>query len=155
MPLTPAIATLIINEKLGCRYGETAENAAYCFDDIVGEGDRAGIPTPMQMLQFMQDPQAAAFQPRWDQRLWNTCCCIASLGQTGGPVILVTKASGAGERYRCTGGFAQGDGFSFGKCGKLQPDAQILARVVLRGEEGEEEIQNLYHDLYAALLGLA
>jgi len=130
MPLTVAEALFIFNNNVGCRYGTTTTGAAYGFLDIVGagqDGDGAGQdPTPAQMLAWLQDPQAAAFQPRWDQRLYNTCRAIVGLSAAG-TVLLVSQARPTAERYHVEGGL--GDGYTFRKTNALPPDAQILATI--------------------------
>jgi hypothetical protein len=126
MPLTQQEASYIFDQTVGCRYGTTIDGAAYGFMDIVGAGqDGDGShqdPTPQQVLAWLQNPQAPEFQPRWDQRLYNTCGLSPA-----GTVLLVSKAQPTAERYHVQGGL--GDGYTFRKVNRLPPDAQILATI--------------------------
>ena len=56
MPLTPAEAAFIDTHKLGCRYGQTIDGAAYAFLDIVGTGRDEGQATPMQRFLWTMNP---------------------------------------------------------------------------------------------------
>ncbi len=125
-----AEAKFIFDNEVGCRYGTTTAGAAYGFLDIVGAGqDGHGSdqdPTPAQILAWLRDPQADEFQPRWDQRLSNTCRAIVGLSAAG-TVILVSRALPTAERYHVEGGL--GDGYTFRKVNRLPPDARILATI--------------------------
>lgn len=130
MPLTTAVADYIFDQTLGCRYGTTTAGAAYGFMDIVGEGQSGGPdPVPPQtVLSWIQDPNQPEFEPRWDNRLWNTCGKIVDLSPAG-TVLLVTKAAPSAERYLFLSDAARGDRYSFRKCSRLQPDSAIVATI--------------------------
>ena len=173
MPLTQAEAQYIFNNTLGCRYGTTTAGAAYAFMDIVGAGQDGNDPPPpvATVLQWLQNPQAPAFQPRWDARLWNTCGVIIGLSAAG-TVILVSQASPTAERYLFGSPLAQGDGYSFRKNNRLPSNSQILATINYGlGDPAPEEedpqpptdtsnvtseqVQDLYNKIMAALAKLA
>lgn len=128
MPLTQGEARFIFEHTLGCRFGTTTQGAAYAFMDLTGEGQDGQEPPPSQqtVLRWLQNPNALEFEPRWDNRLWNTCGVIVSLSAAG-TVILVSKAAPTAERYRFASDLARGDGYSFRKCNRLPPDSEILA----------------------------
>lgn len=128
MPLTPAEADFIDTHKLGCRYGQTIDGAAYAFLDIVGTGRDEGQATPMQRFLWTMNPNQAPYEPRWDDRLWNSCGTILGLSAAGN-VMLVTQASPSAERYLFPSPVARGDGYSFRKCNRLPPHAEILANI--------------------------
>ncbi|WP_308815247.1 hypothetical protein [Sphingomonas sp. GV3] len=130
MPLTPQEALFIFNHTLGCRYGTTIDGAAYGFMDIVGAGADGGdriVPLPT-LRAWLTDPSQPQFEPRWHNRLWNTCGMIVGLSPAGN-VMLVTKASPTAERYHFNSPLARGDGYSFRKCNRLPPNAAILANI--------------------------
>ena len=130
MPITTAQAHFIFERKLGCRYGTTTAGAAYGFLDIVGGGQSGGPvnPLPAVMMQWIQTPDATDFEPRWDNRLWNTCGVIVGFSAAGN-VMLVTQAAPVAERYRFSAPSARGDGFSFRKCNRLPDGSAILATI--------------------------
>ena len=130
MPLTQAQAQYIFDNTLGCRYGTTTAGAAYAFMDIVGGGQDGNDPPPpaATVVQWLQNPNAPAFQPRWDQRLWNTCGVIIAWSAAG-TVMLVSQAGPTAERYPFNSPLAQGDGYSFRKNNRLPPNSQILATI--------------------------
>ena len=128
MPLTPAEANFIAIHKLGCRYGHTIGGAAYGFIDILGDGRDGGNVTPMDIFRWTVNPDQPAYEPRWHDRLWNTCGTIVGLSGAGN-VMLVTLASPTAERYLFPSPAARGDGYSFRKCNRLPPNAQILANI--------------------------
>lgn len=130
MPLTRQQATFIFNQNVGCRYGTDTNGAAYGFMDIEGAGQDGHDPppSPSTIMAWLRDPNAVQFQPRWDDRLWNTCGVIVSMSPAG-TVLLVSKAAPTAERYLFADGLARGDRYSFRKCNRLPPDAQILATI--------------------------
>lgn len=130
MPLTTAEANYIFEHTLGCRYGTTTVGAAYGFMDIVGEGADGGpVNVPAQtVLSWITNPNQPQFEPRWDDRLWNTCGLIVAFSPAG-TVLLVSKAAPTAERYLFDNPAARGDRYSFRKCNRLPPDAQILATI--------------------------
>lgn len=166
-------AEAIFNRDIGCRFGTTTEGAAYAFMDIVGSGeDGHDPPPPMEVvLRWLRDPEAPEFEPRWHDRLWNTCGVIVSLSAAG-TVLLVSRAAPTAERYRFHGDLSRGDGYSFRKCNRLPPDSGILA-TILYGEGraetvreafgppptmlevSEKEVKDLFDKIKAALAKLA
>lgn len=120
-------ARKIWKDKLGLRYGGDAKGAAYSLadfgDKVIGkDADRLAI------LGWVANPT-----PDWNYRLYNTMAKILFLADSG-ELLLVTKAFGAGERYKTTVGSiaerweAYGDGKTFRKCNRLPPDSEIKAR---------------------------
>jgi hypothetical protein len=130
MPLTHAEARFIFDNDLGCRYGVTIDGAAYGFMDIVGHGQDGHDPGPtmQEVMRWLSNPNSHEFQPRWDDRLWNTCGVIVSLSPAG-TVILVSRAVPTAERYLFADPLHRGDGYSFRKNNRLPPNAQILATI--------------------------
>ncbi|WP_267394803.1 MULTISPECIES: hypothetical protein [unclassified Sphingomonas] len=130
MPLTPAEASYIFNNNLGLRYGTTTVGAAYGFMDILGDGEDGGdkIPPIREVMSWLTNPNQPRFEPRWHDRLWNSCGLIVALSAAG-TVILVSQAAPTAERYRFDNPAARGDTYSFRKCNRLAPDAQIMARI--------------------------
>jgi hypothetical protein len=145
MPLTQQEAVFIMHNALGCRVGTTIDGAAYSFSDIVGNGEEMVQPTTEQTIAFCQNPNSPQFQPRWDDRLWNTCGVIIGLS-TRGTVLLVTLAYPTGERYRFNSAAARGDRYSFRKTNRLPPDSQVLASIPYDFGGGELRRESLLPD---------
>lgn len=138
--ISRAEAKVIFDHDMGCRYGTTTEGAAYAFMDIVGgvEDGHDPIPPTEVILRWLRNPEAPEFEPRWDNRLWNTCGVIVSL-MPAGTVLLVSKAAPTAERYRFGSTLSRGDGYSFRKCNRLPQDSQILATI----QYGESRVATL------------
>jgi hypothetical protein len=130
LAITANIAQFIFNNNVGCRYGTTTQGAAYGFMDIVGGGEDGGpiLVPPATIIRWLSTPDAAEFEPRWDERLWNTCGIIVGLSSAG-TILLVSEAAPTAERYRLHGEIARGDKYSFRKCNLLPPNAAILATI--------------------------
>lgn len=174
MPLTTAQANYIWTNSVGCRYGITTIGAAYAFMDIVGQGQDGNDPLPGNnvIIPWLQNPNAAQFEPRWHDRLWNTCAIIVSFSPAGN-VMLVSGAAGSAERYLFDdNNLNRGDGYSFRKCNSLPPGASILANITYgmgtpAPEQGElpaykdgvnvtdDQVQELYGKIEAMLVTLA
>lgn len=113
----------VIERNLGLRYGSDVQGAAYDLSDI-GVVDTDTIAK----LNWLKAPT-----PDWNYRLYNTMAKILSLADQG-ELLLVTKASGSGERYSTTVGDLgsrwepYGDGKTFRKCSRLPSNSEIVAR---------------------------
>jgi len=142
MPLTSSEANFVSTHKLGCRYGHTIDGAAYGFLDILGAGRNGGNVGPMDILSWTQNPNQLQFEPRWDDRLWNTCGTIIGLSDAGN-VMLVTLASPTAERYFFGAPSARSDGYSFRKCNRLPPNAAILANIAYGAGNGLPEQEDI------------
>jgi hypothetical protein len=125
MPLTRKEASYIAMNAVGCRFGTNTNGAAYGFTDLVGEGKDGGKTTMTEIKAFLLNPDE--FQPRWDNRLWNTCGVILGLADSG-TVLLLGRAPPTAERYNFLDTQARGDGWSFRKCNQVA-NADILASV--------------------------
>ncbi|NHB98837.1 hypothetical protein [Photorhabdus stackebrandtii] len=172
MPLTSAEAQYIFDNTLGCRYGTTTGGAGYTFMDIEGEGKSGGRLTPPLpvVLDWIRNPNLPAFEPRWHNRLWNSCGVIVGWS-TAGTVLLVTNApaSTPAERYRFNNNeAARGDKYSFFKCNSLAPNSTIVATISYGQRKGESEdreiaspvddivpVEQLYNAILAELKKLA
>jgi hypothetical protein len=128
--VTQAVAQAIFDQNIGCRYGTTINGAAYGFMDIAGADEDGGsiIPPMQTVIAWLQNPNAPAFEPRWDNRLWNTCGVIVSLSPAG-TVLLVSEATPTAERYKFHSDLGRGDYYSFRKCNLLPPNSAILATI--------------------------
>ncbi|MCW7549815.1 hypothetical protein OO184_18220 [Photorhabdus sp. APURE] len=156
MPLTHIEAKYISDNNLGCRYGTTTGGAAYAFMDIEGEGKNGGalIPPTSVILGWLRDPNQPAYEPRWHNRLWNSCGLIVSLSAAG-TVLLVTKAPPTAERYLFDNEAARGDHYTFRKCNRISPDSKIVATIHYGGRKGELEDGEIASPVNAALVNIA
>ncbi len=155
MSLTRAEAQYISNNNLGCRYGTTTGGAAYAFMDIQGEGQNGGalIPSTQTLLEWLRNPDQPAFEPRWHNRLWNSCGVIVGLSASG-TVLLVTKAPPTAERYLFNNEAARGDKYTFRKCNRLAPDSTTVATISYGQRKGEPEDREIASPVDAALINI-
>lgn len=126
MLLTSSIAQFIFRESVGCRVARNKDlnGAAYCFADI-GENVGRNETNQRDVLDFQRVPENNSY---WHDRLWNICSYV--LGHPGNYLLIVTKASGSGERY-VTDGYPRGGGSTFCETSKLPPDAKQLSAICL------------------------
>ncbi|PQQ41998.1 hypothetical protein CE143_05415 [Photorhabdus luminescens] len=156
MSLTRIEAQYIYNNNLGCRYGTTTGGAAYAFMDIEGEGKDGGsmIPPNSVVMSWLRDPGQPAYEPRWHNRLWNSCGLIVTLSAAG-TVLLVTKAPPTAERYLFDNEAARGDHYTFRKCNRLSPDSKTVATIHYGGGKREPEDGKIASPVDAALVDTA
>ncbi|WP_410566128.1 hypothetical protein [Amycolatopsis sp. cmx-4-61] len=123
-------ATKIVEQKFGCRMGETARGAAYCFSDVGGKGSVLPDITQRVIDQYKwKSNPSQNFDPQWVERLWNTCAFLKSLpGGDKEPIFLVTKAEATGERYK-NSNEPIGDCYTFAKISALPPDSKTMAKI--------------------------
>lgn len=114
MPLTSAQANYILRNKLGCCFNFPNERIAYGFGDIEGDGEHGGTVPPQAdvIIAWAQNPNQPPFEPRWHDRLWNTCGFIIAMNGSG-VLSLVTQATAVFERRHFDDPLARGDQFTF------------------------------------------
>jgi hypothetical protein len=105
------------------RAGEEAKNAAYAMTDL----DDTGYSL-MQIYQWVSNPaRNPELTPIWTDRLQNSVCKISGFPGDRMHLLIVSKGLPSGERYSSRGTpCAAGNGETFRKNNKLQPDSQIL-----------------------------
>jgi len=139
MALTPAQANYIFVNRLGCRYDDPNSREGYGFSDIEGAGENGGTPTPpMEVLRdWLLNPNQPAFEPRWHNRLWNTCGHIIAFHPAGN-VLLVTQVNASYERRPFLYPIARGDGYTFRQDHQIPAASVTVATIPYGGNLTQE-----------------
>lgn len=152
MPLTQAQALYISRVRLGCRYDAPNNRVGYAFLDIEGDGENGGVqPPPWE--NWLQNPNQPAYEPRWHDRLWNTCGHIIAFNPVGN-VLLITKVQPVNERRHFDYPPARGDGYTFRRQHLVAVNSETVATIPFGGNV-EQEVgvtQQAVEQLYNAVL---
>lgn len=162
MPLTPAQANSIFTNRLGCRYDDPNNRVGYGFLDIEGYGENGGSITPPMdvIVQWLQNPNHADFEPRWHDRLWNTCGHIIAFHPAGN-VLLVTNLNPVYERRPLLYPIARGDSYTFRQDHLVSPASLTVATIPYGGNLAQgvgvskESVEQLFNTILETLKKLA
>lgn len=141
-------AKYIVQNEVGIRVGEESKGACYALIDVSGSGDKRAnmMQEAVAQQKWAGDPGAAAFHPKWVNRLWNCCQIMHTLSKGKGTVHFLSHVQPTAERYHVEGGV--GDGYTFAKFNKGTESLHAAHTIDMTGHD----VQWLYDEVFAELL---
>lgn len=149
----PRTAKFVADNEIAVRVGASAEGACYALTDLTGgrDFDSSDLRGWIKALgAWTQDPTAAPGDPRWGDRLWNSCVMMHKHSGGKGTVHFIIGAAPKSDRYLVQKD-AAGDGLTFAKNNRALdalPDANPI-------DMTGHDVQWLYDHVFDELRRLA
>jgi hypothetical protein len=150
---TKATATHISTMEIAVRVGDSPKGACYALTDVTGNGGDFGdaMANFKVVLQWAADPNKVS-NPKWVNRLWNTCAAMHILSEGKGTVWFFHHVLPSAERYHVKRE-AEGDAYTFSKVGAVTQE-KVLKEAKPIDMTGMS-IQELYNAVFDELARLA
>jgi hypothetical protein len=150
---TATTARFVEANEVAIRVGASAEGACYALTDLTGghDFDSHDLKGWVKALtDWVADPSAQPGNPRWVDRLWNSCAVMHDLSGGTGTIHFIRHATPKSDRYRVRHD-AAGDGLTFAKSNHATETLPEARPINMTGHN----VQWLYDEVFKELRRLA